>query len=93
MKNKIYGMVLGKGTLPPGMRASDFSDKCYNGVQLRQAPRNGMAVVMRSNSADPLVWRILYGAVDLHFRSYKEAMDYCNSHNLTLLQQEDNQCD
>jgi len=39
--------------------------------------------VYQSKEASPCNWRICFGWTSLHFRTYREAMDYCKRRGFT----------
>lgn len=67
------------------MRAEDFSNKRYDGIQLRTDRRENPVVIMRSKETDPLRWKVVYGFSQVFFRSFAEAVEFCNSRGFRLL--------
>lgn len=50
------------------MRAEDFSDCRYDGVQLRTDRKKNPVIIMESKRTDPLRWKVVYGFSQVFFR-------------------------
>ena len=88
MKFRPIGLYSESKTVPPCMRATDFSNDAYDGVQLRTA-RNGMPVIiMHSRKTAPLMWKVAYGYSQVFFRTFAEAVDFCNSRGMEIIKEQ-----
>ena len=67
------------------MRAEDFSDRRYDGIQLRTDRKKNPVVIMHSKGTDPLRWKVVYGFSQVFFRSFAEAVEFCNSRGFQLV--------
>ena len=67
------------------MRAEDFSDHRYDGVQLRTDRKKNPVIIMESKRTDPLRWKVVYGFSQVFFRSFAEAVEFCNSRGFQLV--------
>lgn len=67
------------------MRAEDFSDCRYDGVQLRTGRKKNPVIIMESKRTDPLRWKVVYGFSQVFFRSFAEAVEFCNSRGFQLV--------
>ncbi len=66
------------------LRPDDFSNKRYDGVQLRADRQENPVVIMRSKETDPLRWKVVYGFSQVFFRSFADAVAFCNSRGFQL---------
>ena len=88
MKLRPIGLYDEDGNGPYCMDPSDFSDRSYDGIQLRKA-RNGMPVIiMQSKRTAPLMWKVVYGFSEVYFRSFAEAVEFCNSRGMEIMKGE-----
>ena len=67
------------------MRAEAFSDHRYDGIQLRTDQKKNPVVIMHSKETDPLRWKVVYGFSQVFFRSFAEAVEFCNSRGFQLV--------
>ena len=67
------------------MRAEDFSDRRYDGIELRTDRQKNPVVIMHSKETDPLRWKVVYGFSQVFFRSFAEAVEFCNSRGFQLV--------
>ncbi len=67
------------------MNPADFSDRHYDGVQLRKTPANNMVLIMRSRETSPMDWKVVYGFSSVFFRTFEEAAAFCQSRGMTLV--------
>ena len=67
------------------MRPEDFSTDRYDGVQLRSDGRKNPVVIMHSKRTDPLRWKVVYGFSQVFFRSFADAVAFCNSRGFQLV--------
>ena len=75
------------------MRPEDFSNKRYDGVQLRADRQENPVVIMRSKETDPLRWKVVYGYSQVFFRSLAEAVEFCNSRGFRLVKEQLESCE
>jgi len=61
----------------PVLKASDFSDKNYDGVQLRKGQKDSIVLIMHSRKTSPMEWKVVYGFSQVFFHSFEEAVAYC----------------
>lgn len=87
MKIRPYGICSDADT-PPCMRASDYSNEKYDGVQLRKTGENQPVIIMRSRKTAPLMWKVAYGYSQVFFRTFAEAIDFCNSRGMEILKEQ-----
>ena len=67
------------------MKASDYSDSNYDGIQLRKS-RDGMPVIIsRSKKTAPLMWKVAYGFSTIFFRTFEEAVGFCSSRGMEIV--------
>lgn len=67
------------------MGPSDYSDKNYDGIELRK-DRKGMPVVIsRSRKTAPMMWKVSYGFSQIFFRTFDEAVEFCSSRGMELV--------
>ena len=67
------------------MRPEDFSSARYDGVQLRSDGKKNPVVIMHSKQTDPLRWKVVYGFSQVFFRSFAEAVAFCNTRGFQLV--------
>ena len=87
MKFKPYGYFSEDNSFPPGMRASDFSNDHYAGIRMGKDIRDQTVLVMKSKDASPMPWSVCYGFSSVFFKTFREAMDFCNSRGMKLMQE------
>ena len=63
---------------------SGYSDEIYDGVRGGYDDRDRPVVIMCSKREDPLRWKVVYGFSTVFFKTFKEAMDFCRSRNMTI---------
>ena len=56
-------------------KADDFSDRLYDGVEIRSDRKQNPVVIMRCKRIDPLPWKVVYGFSQVYFRSFGEAVE------------------
>ena len=85
MKLKPIGICDDDGNALCLMKASDFSDGNYEGIQLRRA-KDGMTVIItKSRKTAPLMWRVVYGFSEVYFRTFSDAVEFCNSRGMEIM--------
>ncbi len=67
------------------MRADDFSDDKYEGVQLRSGKYDDIVMIMHSNKPSPRPWRVSYGFSTVFFNTLEEAVAFCEEHGMKLI--------
>ena len=81
-----YGIYTGKG-MPPEFNPSNYSDKFYDGVRGGYDRKNNPVVIMHCKRDDPYRWKVVYGFSTVFFENFKEAMDFCNSHEMRMFKE------
>ena len=76
------------GTFPLGMRAENYSDRIYDGVQLRSDGKKNPVVILHCKRNDPLRWKVVYGFSQVFFRSFADAVKFCNSRGFQLVKEQ-----
>lgn len=67
------------------MNASDFSDKNYEGIQLRQFRKGMPVIISKSRKTTPLEWKVSYGFSQIFFRTFDEAIEFCDSKGMEIV--------
>ena len=62
------------------MNADDFSNKNYDGIQLRRGRNNGMVLIMHSKKKTPFEWMVAYGYSTVMFPTLDAAIKFCQAH-------------
>ncbi len=88
MKHIPIGIWSDAGKLPPRLRATDFSTDRFEGVELRTDRRCSPVVIMKSRQTDPLNWKVVYGFSTVFFRSFAEAVEFCNSRGFQMVKEQ-----
>ena len=70
------------------MRASDYSDKLYDGVQLRKAQNGDPVIIMHCKRDDPMRWKVVYGFSTIFFKDFASAVDFCNSRGMEIIKEQ-----
>ncbi len=70
----------------PVMEASDFSDKNYDGIQLRGSKKDNIVLIMHSKKTSPMEWKVAYGFSQIFFRSFEEAVAFCERYGMRPLE-------
>lgn len=74
---KIIGMVDAESKITKQSSPSDFDDDLYDGVSLYRRKDKKPVVLFVSKTAEPARWKVLDGASEFYFRSFKEATNFC----------------
>lgn len=74
---KIIGMVDAESKITKQSSPSDFGDDLYDGVSLYRRKDKKPVVLFVSKTAEPARWKVLDGASEFYFRSFKEATNFC----------------
>ena len=88
MKFKPFGIMRNADTNKPRRKASDFSNEAYDGVELRADPNDNPVIIMHSKRTAPLKWKVVYGFSTIFFRSFAEAVEFCNSRGFELVKEQ-----
>ena len=88
MKFRPIGIISEKGKLPYGMKPSDFSDRLYDGLQLRKTGNVLPVVIMKCKRNDPLPWKVVYGFSSVFFRDFASAVAFCNSRGMEIMKEQ-----
>ena len=88
MKLIPVGIYDANGDSPIYVDAASFSDKNFDGVEVRKAPGGMPVIIMRSKKTAPLMWRVIYGFSQIYFRSFAEAVDFCNRRGMKLMKEQ-----
>ena len=70
------------------LTAKQFSDNLYDGVELRTDRKKNVVVIMHCRRNDPLRWKVVYGFSQVFFRSFAEAVEFCNTRGFTLMKEQ-----
>ena len=79
--------TISKKNLVSMMSPTDFSDRLYDGVQLRQDKKERPVVIMHSKRTSPMEWKVAFGCSEIFFNTLDEAVAYCEKHGMSLLKE------
>ena len=85
MRSRPFGIPKSADGKSPDFKASDFSDKHYDGVEVRSDRDKKPVVIMRCKRNEPLLWKVVYGFSQIYFRSFAEAVEFCNTRGFKLV--------
>ena len=85
MKFRPIGIAPGMGEMPCIMKASDFSNDLYEGVQLRKAQNGTPVIIMHCKRDDPMRWKVVYGFSTIFFNTFADAVAFCNSRGMEIM--------
>lgn len=85
MRLKPYGLYSPDGRTPLPICASDYSNSHYDGVRCGYDRHRNPVVIMCSKRNDPLPWKVEYGYSAVFFATFREALAFCTSRDMTLL--------
>ena len=88
MKFIPIGIIDTENKIPVYMRASDFGNDRYEGIEIRADKKNAPVIVMRSKGEAPLPWKVAYGFSQIYFRTFAEAIEFCNSRGFKLVKEQ-----
>lgn len=88
MKLIPVGIARDGSTIPLRMRAEDYGDRMYDGVQLRSDGKKNPVVILHCKRNDPLRWKVVYGFSQVFFRSFADAVKFCNSRGFQLVKEQ-----
>ena len=67
------------------MKASDFSDRNHEGIQVRRTKEGEPVIISKSRKTAPLEWKVSYGFSQIFFRTFEEAVNFCGSRGMDLV--------
>ena len=88
MKFRPIGIVSEKGKLPYGMKATDYSNWLYDGIQLRCTEKGLPVIIMKCKRNDPLPWKVVYGFSSVFFKDFESAAAFCNSRGMEIMKEQ-----
>ena len=88
MKLKPIGIYRDADTKMPRMRAADYSTDTYDAVELRTDRKENPVIIMHSKRTAPLTWKVVYGFSEIFFRSFAEAVAFCNTHGFEMAKEQ-----
>ena len=88
MKFKPIGIFKDADTRMPRPKVSDYSSDAYDAVELRSDRKENPVIIMHSKRTAPLTWKVVYGFSTIFFRSFAEAVEFCNSHGFELVKEQ-----
>lgn len=71
------------------MKASDFSDRNYEGIQLRKTKQGMPVIISQSRKTAPLMWKVSYGFSQIFFRTFDEAIEFCGSRGMDMVKDQE----
>ena len=90
MRFKPIGIYRGANTRMPRPKVSDYSNDEYDTVELRSDRKENPVVIMHSKRTAPLTWKVVYGFSTVFFRSFAEAVEFCNTRGFKLMKEQVN---
>ena len=88
MKFRPMGIFTEGNKILACMNATDYSDKHFDGVELRCAKNGTPVIIMHSKKTAPLMWKVAYGYSQVFFRTFAEAVDFCNSRGMEIMKEQ-----
>ena len=88
MKLIPIGITPEKKNVLHGVKASDFSNKLYDGVQLRCTDKGTPVIIMHCKRDDPMRWKVVYGFSTVFFKTFADAVDFCNSRGMEIMKEQ-----
>ena len=70
-------------------KASDYGNDKYDGVELRVDGNKRPVIIMHSKDTAPLRWKVVYGFSTVFFRSFADAVEFCNSRGFRLVKEQE----
>lgn len=87
MKFKPIGIARGADR-KPFPKVSDFGTDAYDAVELRTDRKENPVIIMHSKRTAPLTWKVVYGFSEIFFRSFAEAVAFCNTHGFEMVKEQ-----
>lgn len=88
MRTIPYGIAGDDGTALSHVRLRDLSSGIYDAVELRSDGRQRPVIIMHTNRPDPMTWKVVYGFSSIFFRSFAEAVEFCNSRGFQIVKRQ-----
>ena len=88
MKLKPIGIVPENNKKSFDMKASDFGNKYYDGIQVRQTESGIPVIIMRCKRDEPMRWKVCYGYSQVFFKSFEDAAEFCNSRGMKIMKEQ-----
>ena len=89
MKFRPVGMYSeDKKTSGTYMRAADFSNDLYDGVELRRTAKGLPVIIMHCKRDDPMRWKVVYGFSTVFFNTFADAVEFCNSRGMEIMKEQ-----
>lgn len=85
MKIRAIGIANKEKIAPNFMKASDYSNENFNCVEVRTTKNNQPVIIMQSKKTTPLMWKVCYGYSQVYFRTFAEAIEFCNSRGMKIM--------
>ncbi|MCF0137553.1 MAG: hypothetical protein HUJ66_04220 [Oscillospiraceae bacterium] len=86
---KPMGIYVDEPEHYPTMNAADFSDRNYTGRHIARQRDGKPVFIMQSKHTTPLMWKVVYGFSTVFFRSFADAVEFCNSRGMELMLEQD----
>lgn len=74
---RVMGMMDAGSEFTKRSSPSDFGDELYDGVSIYRRKDMKPVALLVSKNAEPARWKVLDGASEFYFRSFKEATNFC----------------
>ena len=74
------------------LNPSDYSDRYYDGIQIRKTPKNSLVLIMRSKETAPMDWKVVYGFSSVFFHTFEEAAEFCSRRGMTPVKGKHENC-
>lgn len=67
----------------PKLNPRDFDTEVYSCIHLFYSKTGSPVLVLMNKNADTPCWCVLHNCSDMHFTSYRQAMEFCAEHGWT----------
>jgi len=74
------------------LNPSDYSDRNYDGVQIRKSQNDNLVLIMRSKQTAPMDWKVVYGFSSVFFHTFEEAADFCSKRGMKAVKRQNENC-
>ena len=88
MKFTPIGIYRDSNAKVPHIKTSDYSTAAYDAVELRSGQKQDPVIIMHSKRTAPLMWKVVYGFSEVFFRSFAEAVEFCNSRGFQIVKEQ-----
>lgn len=68
-----------------GMNPDNFSTKTHKAVSLGTDRNDNIVTIMHSRETKPMSWKVVYGMSQIYFKSFADAMDFCQSRGMEIM--------